>query len=135
MGKRQVKTRVAGGKRWKWWTKNEAQQHLKEWQASGKPLSTFARERGLNGKRLAWWKKRLEERSGSLESVSSPPSTLAEARLVPAVVLGLSEERPAAPAAVTVHAPGGVVVEVRDAALVPAEWLAVVVTCLGRAAP
>lgn len=135
MGKQEVKTSAAGSKRWQWWTESEAQQHLKEWQASGKPLSTFARERGLSASRLAWWKKRLEDGSSPLVSASGSASTLAEARLVPAVVLGLAEERAAAAAAVTVHAPGGVVVEVRDAALVPAEWVAAMVACLRRATP
>jgi hypothetical protein len=136
MGEREVKKQEAGGKRWQWWTESEAQQRLKEWRASGKPLSTFARERGLSESRLRWWQKRMGERSGPLARVSSPASSpLAEARLVPAVVLGLEEERPAALASITVHAPGGIVVEVRDTALVPAEWVASVVTCLRRATP
>ena len=49
------------------------------------------------------------------------------ARLVPVVVTG---ERATSP--VVVHAPGGISIEVSDAMLVPAQWVAAVVRELSR---
>jgi hypothetical protein len=42
------RTRKAVGKpRWRQWTTGEARRVMKAWRASGLPLATFARKRGL----------------------------------------------------------------------------------------
>jgi hypothetical protein len=109
---------------WQQWTGQEARRVLKAWRASGLPLATFARRRGLCAERVRWWQNRLSD--------GSAPS--AEAlRLVPAVVTGLPPV--AGGAVVTLRAPGDVVVEVTDVGAVPAAWLSALVSGLGRRAP
>jgi len=110
--------------RWRQWTAQEARRVLKAWRASGLPLATFARRRGLCAERVRWWQNRLAGRSA--------PSGEA-LRLVPAVVTGLPPV--AAGAVVTLRAPGDVVVEVTDVGAVPAAWLSALVSGLGRRAP
>ena len=38
------------------WTEVEARGVLDAWQRSGLPLETFAKERGIVGQRLRWWR-------------------------------------------------------------------------------
>lgn len=58
---------------------DEAWQVLEEWRASGLPLATFARRRGLCAERVRWWRQRLGEWKGA--SGEDRP------RLVPVVVM------------------------------------------------
>ena len=108
---------VRGG--WTQWTPSEARKALARWKKSGQPMATFARGLGVSGQRLRWWQSRLGEWNEPAEA-SSP-------RLVPAVVTSV----PAA-AAVMVHVPGGVTIEITDAVAVPAEWVATVARELAR---
>ena len=102
-----------------WWKADEARDALSAWRKSGQPLAVYARRLGVSDTRLRWWRNRLGEWSGAAEPT--------EARLVPAVVTNM-----AATAAVMVHMPGGVTLEVADAAAVPAEWVAAVARGLAR---
>lgn len=110
-------TLARGG--WTQWTPTEARKVLARWEKSGQPMATFARQLGLSSKRLRWWQKRLGEWGTPPESES--------VRLVPAVVTSV-----AATAAVMVHVPGGVTIEVADAAAVSAGWVAAVARELTR---
>lgn len=123
MGKQTAaqQTRRSG---WRQWTAAEARQQLTAWKGSGVPLETFARQRGLNGTRLRWWKSRLGDWSGDTSPACAPA-------FIPAVVRDAAEA--ASSSAVTVRLPGGVVVEVADPASVPPKWLTVVVSGLSRA--
>lgn len=123
---RQTKAGLArrGGTRH--WTAAEAKRELAAWKASGLPLATFARRRGLNGSRLAWWKTRLGDWCGNLSPARAPA-------FIPAVVRELVEAAtPSATAPVTVRVPGGVAVEVADPASVSPAWLTAVVSGLSR---
>ena len=51
--------RAAGKPRWRQWTAAEARRVLDAWRASGLPLATFARKRGLCAERVRWWRQRL----------------------------------------------------------------------------
>ncbi len=41
------------------WSEIEARGVLEAWQRSGLPLETFAKERGIVGQRLRWWRLKL----------------------------------------------------------------------------
>jgi len=119
MGER---TRKAGRRSgWRQWRADEARRVLREWRASGLPLESFARERGLTGERLRWWRNRLSE--------WKDPGP-GETSLAPVVITGVSApvERSAA---VTVRA-GELVVEVADVEAVPAAWLSAFMVGLTR---
>ena len=104
---------------WTQWTPGEARKALTRWKKSGQPMATFARRLGVSSQRLRWWQSRLGEWNAAAEP--------AAARLVPVVVTSV-----AAAAPVVVHVPGGVSIEVSDAAAVPAEWVAAVARGLAR---
>ena len=61
------------------WTVAEAKCVLDEWKASGIPLGTFARQKGLNDTRLRWWKTRLGDWGGGVSLARAPA-------FIPAVV-------------------------------------------------
>lgn len=103
---------------WKQWKPDKAREVLTKWKKSGLPLSTFARQQGVSKTRLRWWRQRLREWNA--------PAEATESRLVPVVTQVTSA------AAVVVHVPGGVSIEVADAAMVPPEWLAAVARELSR---
>jgi transposase-like protein len=110
---------------WRQWTADEGRRAVEAWRASGLPLETFARQRGVTAQRIRWWRQRLERRG---EARAGGEKGL---RLVPAVVSGLLSP---VSAAVTLRAPGDVVVEIADVGAVPATWLAELVTGLARSA-
>jgi hypothetical protein len=126
MGKRTRKPARKSG--WQQWTADEGREVVEAWRASGLPLATFARQRGLSAERVRWWRQRLGEWKGA----SGEDRPL----LVPAVVM---EPRPASAggtaAAVTVRAAGDVVVEIADVSAVPPSWLSALVIALARPAP
>jgi hypothetical protein len=114
-------------RRWRQWRAEEAQEHLAAWRASGLPLGTFARQRGLSPERLRWWTQRLGDWN------EEPPGAEGTA-LVPVVV---SAPAPGAVSVagtcpVRVCVPGGAIVEVVDPGAVRPEWLAAVVGQLER---
>ncbi len=113
--------------RWRQWTAEEARRVLEAWRASGLPLATFARRRGLCAERVRWWRLRLSDwqRAPGEE----------RPQLAPAVVTGLPPVPAAAGSVVTVRAPGDVVVEIADVGAVPASWLSALVIGLARPAP
>jgi len=122
MGKRTRKPARKSG--WQQWKVGEARRVMEAWQASGLPLATFARQRGLTPERVRWWRQRLGEwRAPGEEAL----------RLVPAVVTGLPPTTGAS--VVTLRAPGDVVIEIADVSAVPAAWLSAVVSGLVRLAP
>jgi hypothetical protein len=51
------------------WSRAEAEVVLGELAASGLPLATFARRRGLDAGRLSRWRRRIEEESTPLSMV------------------------------------------------------------------
>lgn len=99
-----------------WWKADEARDALLAWEKSGQPLAVYARRLGVSDSRLRWWRDRLGEWNAPTEP-----------RLVPVVVTSAS-----AAAAVMVHVPGGITIEVTDAAAVPAEWMVSVTRGLVR---
>jgi hypothetical protein len=119
MGERTRKPARRSG--WRQWKADEARRVVEAWRASGLPLATFARKRGLCAERVRWWRQRL----GGWSS----PSEEAQ-RFIPATVTGFAPTT--AGAVVTVRAPGEVVVEVADVGAVPAEWLSALVRELAR---
>ncbi len=121
MGERTKKPARKSG--WRQWKADEARRVVEAWRASGLPLATFARKRGLCAERVRWWRQRLGD--------WSPPSEEA-LRLVPATVTGAAPT--AAGAVLTVRAPGDVVVEVADVGAVPVTWLSALVRELARSA-
>ena len=124
MGKQTAAPRTRRGG-WRQWTAVKAQQVLADWKGTGLPLATFARQRGLDGSRLRWWKTRLGDWGGDVSPARAPA-------FIPAVVREVVETANAS-APVTVRLPGGVVVEVADPASVPSKWLAAVMSGLSRA--
>ena len=122
MGERMKKPGRRSG--WRQWKADEARRVVEAWRASGLPLATFARKRGLCAERVRWWRQRLGD--------WNPPSEEAP-RLIPATVTGFAPT--VAGAVLTVRAPGDVVVEVTDVAAVPAAWLSALVRELARSAP
>jgi hypothetical protein len=125
MGKRTRKP--ARTARWRQWTAEDARRVLEAWRASGLPLATFARRRGLCAERVRWWRLRLSDwqRAPGEE----------RPQLAPAVVTGLPPVPAVAGSVVTVRAPGDVVVEIADVGAVPASWLSALVIGLARPAP
>lgn len=125
MGKR---TRKPGRKAgWRQWTADEGRRVVEAWRASGLPLATYARRRGLCPERIRWWRMRLGEWQG--------PAAEARRQLAPVVVVGDGAAAAAAPvASVTVRAPGDVAIEIADVGAVPAEWLSALVAGLARRA-
>jgi hypothetical protein len=126
MGKRTRRPARKSG--WQQWTADEGRQVVEAWRASGLPLATFARQRGLCAERVRWWRQRLGEWKGT-PGEDRP-------RLVPAVVTEIVPAPVAGTAAVvTVRAAGDVVVEIADVGAVPASWLSALVLGLASAAP
>ena len=123
MGNRTRKPARKSG--WRQWTAGEARQVVEAWRASGLPLATFARRRGLCAERIRWWGRRLGEWRRPGEE---------RGKLVPAVVVDLPGVQPAVGGLVRVHAPGGVVVEIADVGAVSASWLSALVLGLARPA-
>lgn len=116
-------TKKRGG--WRQWTPDEARRELTAFQQSGLPLATYARQRGVSGKRLRWWRERL----GDWEA--APVNGTAQ--WVPAVLRGTSATSAllaAGSAAVVVRLPGGSVLEVSDPAALPPAWVAELVGAL-----
>lgn len=107
---------------WRQWTTDEARRVVEAWRASGLPLATFARKRGLCAERVRWWRKRLGDRR--------PPFEEAQ-RLIPATVTGFAPT--AGGALLTVRVSGELVVEVADVGAIPAEWLSALVRKLAGA--
>src|SRR5207245_11139362 len=64
------------------WTAEDARRVLRAWQASGKSLEVFARQRRLVPQRLYWWRKRLGEWGSSKRTARAR-----KAGFVPAVVV------------------------------------------------
>lgn len=99
------------------WREGAARRVLARWRESGLSASAFARASGLaNPQRLNWWRKRLEKRDAR---------ALAPLTFIPAEVTG-------AAAATVVRLPGDVVLELADAAAVPASWVAALAAELKR---
>src|SRR5262249_36545228 len=67
------------------WSEAEATVLLAAWRRSGLSLAVFARQRGFQAQRLAWWHKRLSGRSSSRDLV---PATF-----VPGVVVEAESRR------------------------------------------
>ena len=99
------------------WREEAARRVLDQWRASGLSASEFARANGLaNPQRLSWWRKRLEK---------SDAGALAPLTFIPAEVTG-------AAAGTVVRLPGDVILELADAATVPASWVAALAVELKR---
>ena len=110
---RNASNEIPGGR----WREAAARRVLARWRASGLSASAFARANGLaNPQRLNWWRKRLE---------GSGAGALAPLTFIPAVVTG-------AAMAMVVRLPGDVVLELADAAAVPASWVAALAAELKR---
>ena len=120
MGK--TKTSALAPRGWRQWKPEEAKKQLRAWNESGLPLETFAGKRGYSSTRLRWWRERVGE--------WNEPEAASEARLVLAVVRGLSASSNGPQAVVNV--PGGGSIEVMDAAAVPARWVAELASALVR---
>lgn len=112
---------------WKQWTRAEARRALTAWRKSGLPVATFARSRAISVNRLRWWNSRL---GGAVSAAAAKPPPR-KPRLVPAVVTGplLS----LGTAAVTLRVPGGAVLEIADARVVPPEWVGVLMATVAKA--
>jgi hypothetical protein len=110
----------------KYWTEAEARHVLADWKASGLTAAAFARLRGLRARRLQWWTERLAE---SGHGAHRDDATV---RFVPAVV------RPnvlrATAAAITVRVGKMAAMEIADPKVVPARWVAELMTELERLA-
>jgi transposase-like protein len=110
------------------WTAEEAGRVLALWRESGATLAEFSRRHEVTAQRIAWWRDRLdlhESRGG--ESARSPAiATTSVADFIPALL------RPAAGGGgeglVTVRIGRDIAVEIADPALVPAEWISVLIT-------
>ena len=100
-----------------YWTPEEAQLLLDEWQRCGGPLAAFARRCGVAPRRLYWWRRRL---AGSAATSLS---------LIPAAVIG-ADAPTAAP--ITVRLPGGIAIEIANAS---PSLVAAIVTELTRSQP
>lgn len=112
---------------WKQWKPEQAKRALAAWRASGLPLATYARGRGVSARRLSWWRERLEEWS----SLNARAET-EDARLVPANITARTMTT-ATSAMVTVRLRHGVELELADVATVPADWVAELAVKLWRA--
>ena len=100
------------------WSAVQARKVLAAWRASGLGQEAFEKREGLSSRRLRWWTNRLTESEGP--------------RLVPVVV----KNEPSPPAScgqMLVHLPGGVTIEVTDAAMPSAQWVAAVARQLAEA--
>ena len=91
------------------WTQSEGEAAIAAWRSSGKSMSAFAAEHGLNDQRIGWWRKRLE---GAEEAE--------ESRLLPVTI---APTRVFETAAVRVQS-GAVEIEVIDPSRVPPQWVA-----------
>lgn len=65
------------------WSEIEARGVLEAWQRSGLPLETFAKERGIVGQRLRWWRLKL---AAAQATTSTGKPALAVATKAPAVL-------------------------------------------------
>lgn len=85
-------------------------------------MSAFARERGLNIQRVAYWRDRIE----GVGPAQWGTSGSAAPRLLPAVVVGNNTS------GARVLFPAGVVIEVERLDAVSTEWIAALTVALAR---
>lgn len=105
------------------WTEERGRAVIGEWRRSGQSMSAFARERGWNVQRLAYWRDRLEgDETGGMRGPEKQPP-----RWLPAVVVGTKESVVA-----RVVFEGGVTVEVEAIEALSPDWIARVAESLGR---
>lgn len=98
------------------WTKEDARAALDAWEASGKSLAAYAREKGLTVQRLHWWKRRLGSADASAETTAG---------FIPAIIR--------APGVVaTLRVGADIALEIGDPGAVPAEWAAAFASALAR---
>jgi hypothetical protein len=97
------------------WSAVEAERELANWGASGKSLTAYARERGLNAQRLHWWKARVT--AGPVAAAQVPAFAPAFIRSSPPATLRIGTE---------------IVLEVDSPGSVSAEWLAAFAVAVSR---
>jgi hypothetical protein len=106
------------------WSEADARRVLAAWRASGSSLWGFARQHGLHGQRLAYWRKRL---SGG----SSGQALVPMASLVPAVLVVEPERLAPESTPAVLRLPSGVVLELPRAT---PGWVSALVAELTRPA-
>jgi hypothetical protein len=130
---RQVPTR--------YWREEDARSALEKQGRSGLSIGVFAEQNGIRVQRLLRWQRRLDgarrrptlRRSLiSLPAVRTSGAVVTEGgvRLIPAVAVGPAGRR--GEGAAVVLRMDGVVVEVADAAAVPAPWIASLIAGVRR---
>ena len=105
------------------WTTKDARRVLAACDGSGLSVAAFAREHGLKGQRLSWWRKRLGEWDGSLAAAGAPPVRFARAIV--------HESRVVNGGTIVIRLADGVAVEIADAS---PQWVASLVKQLCEAA-
>lgn len=109
-------------KRGKRWTEAEAREVLERAEKSGKSLWRYARENGLNGQRLHWWKSRLAK-----PKAGPTPTRPGAPRLAPVILTGGMRTGTVA-AVVRI---GDAEIDVLDPAKIGGVWLREVAKALG----
>lgn len=99
------------------WTEEQARKVVAAWEKSGLPVSRYEREMGLSSNRLRCWRRRFKKPQARGKSVA----------LVPVVV----RAEPSS-SMVKLNVPGDFSIEVADAGLVTAQWVAAVARELAR---
>lgn len=102
------------------WTPADAERELAAWRDSGKSLTTYARERGVNVQRLHWWKHRL-----AIVRAEPEPAQTAERPTFAAAFIR------SAPAPMTLRV-ADITLEMQEPAAVPAEWVAAFASAVSR---
>jgi hypothetical protein len=108
------------------WSAETAQRVLTTWRASRLSRAEFCAKHQLRSTRLSTWERQL----GDWQSLAEVSPAEAMAHMVPAVVHTSSHGE----APLSLQLPSGLTIEVRAAERVSPEWLAALVTALGRSA-
>jgi len=112
------------------WTADEARSVLAAWRASGLSICGFARKHGLTAQRLSWWRKRL----GAWEDVvvSDGADPVERGSFVPVVMSTIESGQGGGTGVVSIHLRGGMSIVISEPSAVEPQWLARLISELGR---
>lgn len=96
------------------WTEEQGREVVSAWRRSGRSMSAFCEQLGINVQRLSYWRERIGEVASGAAGTS-----IEKPRLVPGVVVGYDSC-----AGVVVQLPRGVFVEARSTQHIDPRWIA-----------
>lgn len=116
------------------WDESDGKRAVDAWKKSGESVSAFAQRLGVDGQRLYWWRRRLEDGAARPSPAQGEQEQALAAPILLPVTLRSGRQAGRTEAAVVAEV-GAVRVEVHDVQAVPAQWLSVLLGSLREGEP